>query len=329
MAKLIILIVLVAIHYKPTFSSELEPTESSPTGITDPIINNLKNELCHGDAILYKDCQYKQVAGKVTKRNGRMGFENVKFWNAVAIEIPKGCKATLYNEEKHYGVNLQGPKKYCSKSVYDNGIHIVSLQDVADVDMVANELVKTENTVKTLEKDMSIFKREVETKVDRVQKMQGPKGDHGIQGEQGIQGQQGVRGPTGTQGKKGEKGIQGEKGKQGVQGIKGERGTTGVKGEKGNEGEKGEQGTPGLGLKYTTFTLNKNFVKGEYVFSRSIKDALHDSMFIAEKSFNSKNKMPYQDVDGGNWIEFAAPRGRDGKVGRKGATGARGLQGEK
>ena len=128
-AKLIILIVLIALHYKPTFSSELEPTtEGSTTGVTaDPIITNLKNELCRGDAILYKDCQYKEVAGKVTKRNGRMGYENVKFWNATAIEIPKGCKATLYNEEKRYGVNLQGPKKYCSKSVYDNGIHIVSL----------------------------------------------------------------------------------------------------------------------------------------------------------------------------------------------------------
>ena len=70
-AKLIILIVLIALHYKPTFSSELEPTtEGSTTGVTaDPIITNLKNELCRGDAILYKDCQYKEVAGKVTKRN--------------------------------------------------------------------------------------------------------------------------------------------------------------------------------------------------------------------------------------------------------------------
>ena len=118
-AKLTILIVLIALHYKPTFSSELEPTtEGSTTGVTaDPVITNLKNELCRGDAILYKDCQYKEVAGKVTKRNGRMGYENVKFWNATAIEVPEGCKATLYNEEKHYGVNLQGPKKYCSKSV--------------------------------------------------------------------------------------------------------------------------------------------------------------------------------------------------------------------
>ena len=338
-AKVIILIVLIALHYKPTFSSELEPTtEGSTTGVTaDPIITNLKSELCRGDAILYKDCQYKEVAGKVTKRNGRMGYENVKFWNAVAIEVPKGCKATLYNEEKRYGVNLQGPKKYCSKSVYDNGIHIVSLQDVADVEMVAKELVKTESKLvqtensftrfeKNMGKNMDAYKEQLERKVERIQKMQGPKGDRGATGQQGIQGQQGLRGPKGIQGTKGEKGVQGIRGatgNQGIQGVKGEKGDQGV------QGEKGEQGTPGLGLKYTTFALNKNFVKGEYVFSRSIKDALHDSMFIAEKSFNSKQKMPYQDVDSGNWIEFAAPRGRDGKVGRKGATGARGLQGEK
>ena len=50
---------------------------------------------------------------------------------------------------------------------------------------------------------MSIFKEEMETKVDRVQKIQGPKGDRGIQGEQGLRGSTGIQGKDGINGHNG------------------------------------------------------------------------------------------------------------------------------
>ncbi len=316
-AKLVIFIVLIALC-KATLSQKVtSPIVGTNGGVAPLKLGNLEKEICQNDAILYQDCKYQKVVGTVNKKSGNLGFTHTKVWKAVAIEIPKGCKAVLYNELTHYGIHLKGPKKYCSKGVYNDGIHIVSLQDAADVEMVARELVTTENAFKMLE-----------GKVERMSKMKGPKGDQGSKGDQGLKGEQGMPGPKGNKGDKGTKGDQGLKGVQGLKGIdgqKGDKGVQGLKGDKGIQGLKGEQGTPGLGLKYVTFALNKNFVKGDYVFSRSAKDAKHDSMFIAEKSFNSKNKKPYQDI--GNWIEFSAPRGRDGEKGEKGDKGVQGDQG--
>merc|ERR1712072_1549445 len=50
-----------------------------------------------------------------------------------------------------------------------------------------------------------------------------------------------------------------------------------------------------------------------------------DSMYIAEKSFIAEEE-PHLDLDSGNWIEFQAPRGEDGKDGKSvvGPTGPRG-----
>eukprot|EP00942_MAST-04A_sp_MAST-4A-sp1_P005964 g5964.t1 len=316
-AKLVIFIVLIALC-KATLSQKVtSPIVGTNGGVAPLKLGNLEKEICQNDAILYQDCKYQKVVGTVNKKSGNLGFTHTKVWKAVAIEIPKGCKAVLYNELTHYGIHLKGPKKYCSKGVYNDGIHIVSLQDAADVEMVARELVTTENAFKMLE-----------GKVERMSKMKGPKGDQGSKGDQGLKGEQGMPGPKGNKGDKGTKGDQGNQGVQGLKGIdgqKGDKGVQGLKGDKGIQGLKGEQGTPGLGLKYVTFALNKNFVKGDYVFSRSAKDAKHDSMFIAEKSFNSKNKKPYQDI--GNWIEFSAPRGRDGEKGEKGDKGVQGDQG--
>ena len=65
----------------------------------------------------------------------------------------------LYNELTHYGIHLKGPKKYCSKGVYNDGIHIVSLQDAADVEMVAKELVKTESKLVQTENSFTRFEK--------------------------------------------------------------------------------------------------------------------------------------------------------------------------
>merc|ERR1712167_279057 len=69
-----------------------------------------------------------------------------------------------------------------------------------------------------------------------------------------------------------------------------------------------------------------------YVFSRSSDSSTSDSMYIAEKENFTANKLPYQDLDSGSWVEFKAPRGaagRDGKDGKKGDKGDTGLKGEK
>merc|ERR1712134_36554 len=96
-------------------------------------------------------------------------------------------------------------------------------------------------------------------------------------------------------------------------------GDQGAKGEKGEKGEKGDRGNDGTGLKLKDFVLGQIYNHGDYVFSKSSKDN-HDSMYIAERTFNA-TKEPRFDMDSGNWVEFHAPRGVDGMKGEKGEKG--------
>ena len=262
---------------------------------------------------------------------------------ALGIHVPQGCKATLYNEKRHFAAHITGPKNYCSTGQLD-GIHIVGLQDVADVASVAGELVKAEDTIKELSKDIRLMKQNMTSemhrklsdtrdgllrKIKQIEVTPGPTGPRGLRGlsvtgPAGATGPRGLRGFTGATGTKGDRGVAGERG------IRGREGKVGPRGDKGTsvQGPRGEQGPPGLGLQFTTFEFNKRFSKGEYVFSRSRKDPTHDSMYIAEKHFNSHQKFPFQDLDSGHWIEFAAPRGKDGKDGVS-IRGERGEKGEK
>ena len=77
-----------------------------------------------------------------------------------------------------------------------------------------------------------------------------------------------------------------------------------------------------MGLTYKVFKLKDSYKRGNYVFAKSSKDNSHDSMYIAEKYITSADKLPSQDLESGNWIEFKAPQGA------KGATGAQGLAGK-
>ena len=63
------------------------------------------------------------------------------------------------------------------------------------------------------------------SKVGKVQKIIGPKGERG---DTGPVGGQGIRGPKGDQGPRGEKGLKGDKGAKGDDGAKGEDGKDGV-----------------------------------------------------------------------------------------------------
>merc|ERR1712216_809335 len=104
-------------------------------------------------------------------------------------------------------------------------------------------------------------------------------------------------------------------------GSTGPKGNDGKKGETGDSGPKGDtgpKGNDGVGLTLKPFHLNHHYVKGDYVFAKSIKGT-HNSMYIAEKNFEAK-KIPSEDI--GNWEEFTAPRGQKGE---KGATGANGV----
>ena len=133
--------------------------------------------------------------------------------------------------------------------------------NAADVEMVARELVTTENAFKMLE-----------GKVERMSKMKGPKGDQGSKGDQGLKGEQGMPGPKGNKGDKGTKGDQGQRGKSGQRGERGEKGEKGDKGDRGEKGDKGDKGNDGTGLNFKEFKLNNTYSKGNYVFSFSKND---------------------------------------------------------
>ena len=217
----------------------------------------LHSSLCTSEAVLYSDCGYQLVVGKV-KKGTESSFQNVKGMRALGIYVPQGCKATLYNEKRHFAAHLTGPKKYCSTGQLD-GIDIVGLQDVADVALVAGELAKAEDTIKELNKDMKLMKREITTKlvkniravrdgllrkIDHIQLTPGPTGPRGLRGLS-VTGATGVAGPRGLRGFTGATGM---KGNRGVRGVAGERG---IRGREGKVGPRGDKGTSVQGPRRT------------------------------------------------------------------------------
>ena len=101
------------------------------------------------------------------------------------------------------------------------------------------------------------LRRELASKFDNIQLVegvdgpQGPTGRQGDRGERGFiggtgaRGERGIPGLTGEEGATGERGIQGLTGEQGIQGATGEQGIQGATGERGEPGEKGDQGIQG------------------------------------------------------------------------------------
>ena len=101
------------------------------------------------------------------------------------------------------------------------------------------------------------LRRELASKFDNIQLVegvdgpQGPTGRQGDRGERGFiggtgaRGERGIPGLTGEEGATGERGIQGLTGEQGIQGLTGEQGIQGATGEQGIQGATGERGEPG------------------------------------------------------------------------------------
>ena len=89
------------------------------------------------------------------QEKNRIILSKCEAYAGISIHVPQGCKATLYNEKRHFAAHITGPKNYCSTGQLD-GIHIVGLQDVADVALVAGELAKAEDTIKELSKDIRL-----------------------------------------------------------------------------------------------------------------------------------------------------------------------------
>jgi hypothetical protein len=321
LAKFIILVAILAL-IKPAVSIDVSPRAV-----------NLDHDLCLGEAKLYRECGKNNVVAAVSKKKNA-GFESVKDFGAMAIDIPQGCKATLYNEKVRFAVHITGPKLYCSQKEL-NGIDIVGLQDVADVEMVAAELVKTEQAFADFKADMKTFKRNILENLYHTKKMRGATGTTGatgiaIKGDKGPRGLHGDRGLQGDRGAQGPAGPQGDRGVQGPAGLKGDRGLRGENGQHGRAvpGPKGREGLAGVGFTFKTFALRKDFVKGDYVITTGT-DPRGKSMFIAETGFTAL-KQPKDDLNG-HWIEFVAPRGENGKNGEsiRGPQGEKGDKGDK
>ena len=97
LAKFIILVAILAL-IKPAVSIDVSPRAV-----------NLDHDLCLGEAKLYRECGSLNVVAAISKRKNA-GFESVKNFGAMAIDIPQGCKATLYNEKVRFAVHITGPK---------------------------------------------------------------------------------------------------------------------------------------------------------------------------------------------------------------------------
>ena len=265
--------------------------------------------MCTSEAVLYSDCGYQLVAGKVKKKT-ESSFQNVKHMRALGIHVPQGCKATLYNEKRHFAAHITGPKNYCSTGQLD-GIDIVGLQDVADVALVAGELAKAEDTIKELSKDMKLMKQNITSemhralsdtrdgllrKIKQIELTPGPTGPRGLRGlsvtgATGAAGPRGLRGFTGATGMKGNRGVRGVAGERG---IRGREGKVGPRGDKGTsvQGPRGEQGPPGLGLKYTQLSSStKDFQRESMSFQglvqiqRTIPCILQKSILVRTGNF--------------------------------------------
>ena len=162
------------------------------------------------------------------------------------------------------------------------------------------------------------LRRELASKFDNIQLVegvdgpQGPTGRQGDRGERGFiggtgaRGERGIPGLTGEEGATGERGIQGLTGEQGIQGATGEQGIQGATGEQGEPGEKGDQGIQGaegpMGL------------RGERGLT-------------GDAGINGKNGIDGKaGINGKNGIEGKA--GINGKNGIDGKAGPRGDKGD-
>jgi hypothetical protein len=123
--------------------------------------------------------------------------------------------------------------------------------------------------------------------------------------------------------REGGRGPPGPKGESGKDGVDGRDGSPGKDGKDGVDGKQGRPGNDGVGLHLKEFRIESNYAKGDYVFAKSTKGKYH-SMYIAERSFRAR-KIPSLDV--GNWEEFTAPKGEDGKDGKTGPKGESGKDG--
>ena len=70
----------------------------------------------------------------------------------------------------------------------------------------------------------------------------------------------------------------------------------GDQGVQGPRGPKGDRGNDGTGLTLKVFVLGQIYNHGDYVFSKSSKDN-HDSMYIAERTFNYKRTCFDMDLE--------------------------------
>ena len=300
---------------------------------------NIQQELCIRKAQLYRECSFtkESIVREIKKETGN----NLALTRgAQAISVPIGCKATLYNEQRHFAIHIRGPKNYCSEINTLGSIDMVRLEDSAGIASLESELVKTEKTLEGYKRDMDYFEKKVTSTAIELRNIPGPKGPTGTQGltVRGELGERGAKGPAGLKGPKGHIGAhgnQGSSGLRGIQGLKGAKGERGIEGIDGDpfQGPRGPRGDPGVSLTYQTFEFDKDFRNGEYVFSKANGNSRHDSLFIAKKSFNSGKKYPYQDVDHVNWIKFVGLHGVDGTdginvVGEKGEKGEKGDQAE-
>ena len=157
---------------------------------------------------------------------------------------------------------------------------------------------------------------------------QGYTGDQGVQGPIGVtgfaiapagpQGNQGFQGDRGYQGLSGPTGSQGRQGPTGPRGYQGLSGPTGPQGLSGPTGPQGVQGPQGLGIQFTTSSIQPtNSSAGDIWYD--ITTGIH---FILNYDGNSFQWVQLDGVDGNQ-----GPAGAPGQASDKGDTGNTGNTG--
>ena len=119
---------------------------------------NIQQELCIRKAQLYRECSFSKesIVQEIKKETGN----NLALTRgAQAISVPIGCKATLYNEQRHFAIHIRGPKNYCSEINTLGSIDMVRLEDSAGIASLESELVKTEKTLEGYKRDMDYFEK--------------------------------------------------------------------------------------------------------------------------------------------------------------------------
>ena len=174
------------------------------------------------------------------------------------------------------------------------------------------------------------LRRELASKFDNIQLVegvdgpQGPTGRQGDRGERGFiggtgaRGERGIPGLTGEEGATGERGIQGLTGEQGIQGLTGEQGIQGATGEQGIQGATGERGEPGekgdQGIQGAEGPMGLRGERG----------------LTGDAGINGKNGIEGKaGINGKNGIEGKAGiNGKNGIDGKAGINGKNGIDGK-